>query len=74
MDKYITGSNSDSESIPCKERNEKWITDYENIFKALKKPADENSFNSGGKKVDIKTPGTGKICYSFLITVKFFNI
>ena len=45
-----------------------------NIFKALKKPADDNSFNSGGKKVDIKTPGTGKICYSFLITVKFFNI
>ena len=74
MDKNIAGSNSDSESIPYKERDGKWITGNENIFKALKKPVADNSFNNGGKKVDIQTPETCNICYSFLIIVKFFNI
>ena len=50
MDKDVARSNSDSESIPCKERDEKWITGNENILNALKKPADDNSFNNGGKK------------------------
>ena len=74
MDKDIARSSSYSESTPCKERDGKWITGNENIFKALKKPADDKSFNNGGKKIDIQTPETGNICYSFLIIVKFFNI
>ena len=50
MNKDIARSNNDSESIPCKERDGNWITCNENIFKTLKKPADDNSFNNGGKK------------------------
>ena len=67
MDKDIAGSNSDSESISYTERDGKWIIDNENIFKeGLKKPVAGNSFNNGGKKVDIQTTEAGNICYSRL--------
>ena len=65
MNKDIARSNNDSESIPCNERDGNWITYNENIFKALKKPADDNSFNNGGKKIDIQTPETGNIVTRF---------
>ena len=35
MDKYIARSNIDSKSIPCKERDGKWTTGNEYIFKSL---------------------------------------
>ena len=50
MNKNLAQSNSDSDSLPCKERDGTWITGNENIFKVLKKPADHNSFNNGDKK------------------------
>ena len=61
----MTGNNSDSESIPYKERDEKWIIDNENIFKEGPwKSVTDNSCNNGDKKLNIQTSETGIICYT----------
>ena len=53
----IAGSNSNTESIPYKERYGKWNKENENIFKeGCKKPVAYNSLNNCGEKVDTQSP------------------
>ena len=57
VDEYIAVSNSNAESIPCKERYGKWTVENANIFKeGFKEPVGGNSFNNGGEKINTETP------------------
>ena len=54
-DEDIAGSNSDTESIPYKERYGKWNVENENISKGRKEPVAHTTLNIGGEKVDTQT-------------------
>ena len=65
-DEDTAGSNSDTESIPYKERYGQWNVENENISKGHKEPVAHTTLNIGGEKVDTQTSEShGNICYSW---------